>query len=92
MTHIVELKEWQDADTGKCGSCNHFRRSGAVGGDWCGLLLPQWVVMRDDPLSDNQRSMSDGATCDFWKPKYVDGQLVTFTKVIKWTANGQSVR
>jgi hypothetical protein len=90
MTHIVELKEWQNADTGKCGSCHHFRRSGGVGGDWCGLRLPEWVVMRNDPDCENQRSMSDDATCDLWKPKYVDGHLVTFAKVIKWTANGQA--
>jgi len=86
----IRLEEWQTADVRTCGSCNHLRRSGGVGGDYCGLKLPNWVAVKvKDPESCFTRGVHDTDTCDLWTPKMIDGVVVTFSKVVKWAASGK---
>jgi hypothetical protein len=86
----IRLEEWQTAEVKTCGSCNHMRRSGGVGGDSCVVKLPCWVATKQrDPESYNNRYTHDTYTCDLWTPKMVNGVVVTFSKVVKWAADSK---
>ena len=88
---MPELNQYQSAEPGQCGSCQHYKSR--VPGDGCGLCtfrLPPFAAMRayeGERDSDcNERTVRDTDGCSLYKIRNLAGEPVEFVQKRVWQA------